>query len=232
VTERGRLIVFEGPEGVGKSTQVGLLMEALGASGAAAVTFREPGGTPSGDAIRSLLLDPGSELGPAAEALLFMASRAELCAREIRPALDRGLIVVLDRFFLSTYAYQVAGRGLPEEGIRAANSLATGGLVPDLTFILDLPVSSGLERAASRGARDRMEQSADDFHARVASAFRSFAGEDWMAAHPECGSIVRIDAEGTRESIFARIVDELSARLPSEFGALRSRAPVARVGDG
>ena len=219
---RGKLIVLEGAEGVGKSTQVGLLLEALSAAGVPAVTFREPGGTDMGDVIRSLLLDPRSKLGAAAEALLFMASRAELCEREIRPALTRGAIVVLDRFFLSTYAYQIAGRGLPENEVRAANALATGGLVPDLTLLLDLPGTSGLDRASSRGDTDRMEQSAGDFHARVVDAFRVYATGEWSALHQECGSIVRIDGSGPSDTVFARIVDELATRLPDVFGVLRA----------
>lgn len=219
---RGKLIVFEGAEGVGKSTQVGLLLEALSDARVPAVTFREPGGTDTGDVIRSLLLDPRSKLGAAAEALLFMASRAELCEGEIRPALTRGAIVMLDRFFLSTYAYQVAGRGLPEDEVRAANALATGGLVPDLTLLLDLPGTSGLDRASSRGDTDRMEQSAEDFHARVADAFRTYATGEWSALHPECGPIVRIDGSGPRDTVFARVVGELATRLPDVFGVLRA----------
>jgi dTMP kinase len=221
----GKLIVFEGAEGVGKSTQVGLLLEALSDAGVSAATFREPGGTGTGDLIRSLLLDPRSKLGAAAEALLFMASRAELCEREIRPALTRGVIVVLDRFFLSTYAYQIAGRGLPEAEVRAANALAIGGLVPDLTLLLDLPGTSGLERASSRGGADRMEQSSGDFHARVRDAFREYSVGEWTALHPECGSIVRIDGSGPRAAVFARVVGELATRLPDVFGVLRAAAP-------
>ena len=222
---RGRLIVFEGTEGAGKSTQLELLLRALQGAGVQAASFREPGGTPPGDAIRRLLLDPSSQLSAATEALLFMASRAELCERELRPALDRGLVVLLDRFFLSTYAYQIAGRGLPESGIRAANLLATGALVPDLTILLDHPAAEGLERAAAaRGGRDRMEQATGDFHERVAAAFRGFTTAEWMRAHPEVGPVVRVDAIGSREDVFERVLDALEARLPGEFGALRSPA--------
>lgn len=224
---RGRLVVLEGAEGAGKSTQIALLMDALHTSGIAAATFREPGGTEVGDAIRRLLLDPASRMSAATEAHLFMASRAELCRREILPALERGLIVVLDRFFLSTYAYQVVGRGLPEEEIRAANRLATGGLVPDLTLLLDLPVSSGLARATARGVRDRIEQAADEFHVSVSSAFREFADPAWVSAHGEAGPIVAVDGRGTREEVFSRVVDKLVSYLPVEFGALAGRATVA-----
>lgn len=229
---RGRLVVFEGAEGTGKTTQIALLMDALSASGVAAVTFREPGGTDTGDAIRRLLLDPAARIGAAAEAHLFMASRAELCAREIVPALERGMIVVLDRFFLSTYAYQVVGRGLPEEEIRASNRLATGGLVPDLTLLLDLPVGNGLARATARGARDRIEQAADEFHARVSAAFRDFADPVWARAHPEAGPLVVVEASGSREDVFFRVAKVLASRLPGELGVLGGRATVAGSAQG
>lgn len=224
VTAPGTLIVFEGPEGVGKSTQVGMLMDALGRAGVDAVTFREPGGTSTGNAIRTLLLDPASQLDAATEALLFMASRAELCAREVRPALERGLVVVLDRFFLSTYAYQIHGRGLPEAEIRAANRLATGGIVPDLTLLLDLPVESGLARATARAEKDRMERSTADFHGRVAASFASFATDAWTSAHPECGRVFRVDARGSRDEVFARVTGVLAAEIPERFASLHRAA--------
>lgn len=232
MTMRGRVVVFEGAEGTGKSTQIALLMDALSSCGIAAATFREPGGTEVGDAIRRLLLDPASRIGAATEAHLFMASRAELCAREISPAVERGLIVVLDRFFLSTYAYQVVGRGLPEDEVRAANRLATGGLVPDLTVLFDLPVTSGLARATARGARDRIEQATDDFHARVSTAFRGFADLGWSEKHPEAGPIVAVDASGTREEVFSRVVDVLVSRLPGELGVLSRRTAGAGSAQG
>jgi dTMP kinase len=229
MTARSRLIVFEGAEGTGKSTQIALLLSALSKSGVPAVTFREPGGTTTGDAIRALLLDPASRLSAASEALLFMASRAELCEREIRPAIERGLVVVLDRFFLSTYAYQIVGRGLDEDDVRAANRLATGGLVPDLTLLLDLHGEAGLARAAARGTQDRMERVAGDFHRRVADAFRVFTDDAWIASHPECGRIVRVDASGSRADVFGRVVDTLDGHFPGEFGLVtEARAQGAR----
>ncbi len=173
--QRGALIVLEGAEGVGKSTQVRGLVERFERAGLSCVAVREPGGTPLGDAIRGLLLDPTWSVSPQTEALLFMASRGQLVREVIRPAVAAGSIVVADRFFLSTYAYQIAGRQLPEEGVRSANRLATGGLVPDLTLLLHLPSREGMRRAAARGQRDRMEQSGDDFHDRVSAAFVEFA---------------------------------------------------------
>src|SRR5437867_978021 len=145
------LIVLEGPEGAGKTTQIRMLAEWLGAAGKTVVAVREPGGTPLGDEIRRLLLDPASDPTPRSESLLFMASRAQLIEREIQPALASGAIVLVDRFFLSTYAYQVHGRGLPHEEISAANRLATSSLRPDLTLLLVLPVEEGLGRAGKRG---------------------------------------------------------------------------------
>src|SRR2546430_8829131 len=169
---RGRLIVLEGAEGAGKTTQIKLLAERLSSVGVPCLAVREPGGTPVGDDIREILLQPEQEITAATEALLFMASRAELVAREILPSLEEGRVVLVDRFFLSTYAYQVFGRGLPEDEVRAANRLATGGLVPDITLLIDLPAAEGLSRADARGARDRMERADDEFHDRVGKAFR------------------------------------------------------------
>lgn len=217
----GALVVFEGAEGVGKSTQVDLLLRRLDGAGIPAVSFREPGGTEVGDRIREILLRPGNAITPAAEALLFMASRAELVERQIAPAIAAGKAVVLDRFFLSTYAYQIMGRGLDEEGVRRANSLATRGVVPDLTLLLDYPVKDGLERASVRGSRDRMEQQEAAFHERIGRAFAEFAGDEWASRHAECGRIVRIDARGPTDEVAARVADALADNLPDRFWMLR-----------
>ena len=123
---RGRLIVLEGAEGAGKTTQIKLLAERLSTVGVPCLAVREPGGTPVGDDIREILLHPEQEITAATEALLFMASRAELVAREILPSIVEGLVVLVDRFFLSTYAYQIVGRRLPEDEIRAASRLGQG----------------------------------------------------------------------------------------------------------
>ncbi len=218
----GKLIVFEGPEGAGKTTQLKRLTERLTLAGIPSVAVREPGGTPVGDAIRAILLDSEHEITDATEALLFMASRAELVAREIRPSLAKGTLVLLDRFFLSTYAYQIAGRGLPEAEVRAANRLATGALVPDLTLLLDIPPREGLARADARGHRDRMEKSGAEFHDRVGSAFRKFTDKSWQDSHPECGPITLIDGAGDEKVIFDRITLALSKAFPKLFGGLRS----------
>lgn len=216
----GALIVLEGVEGAGKTTQVRRLVDRLEAAGLDCLAVREPGGTAAGDVIRGLLLDPGSHLDARAEALLFMASRAQLVNEVIRPALDRGAIVVADRFFLSTYAYQVAGRGLPSDEVRRANALATGGLVPDMNLLIDLAVQDGLARAASRGGPDRMEQAPAEFHERVREAFRRFATADWQAAHPEAGPIVLIDGVGSPADVAGRIGAAVSRRWPQTAPAL------------
>jgi dTMP kinase len=214
----GRLIVFEGGEGSGKSTQLRLLADSLASSGIAHRCLREPGGTTLGTEVRRLLLEREWEMDARAEALLFMASRAQLVAHELRPALAKGEYVLLDRFFLSTYAYQIGGRGLPEEAVRAANGLATAGLVPDLTLLLTFPVSDGLARAAERStAHDRMEREGEGFHQRVASAFEVFARPEWQRAHPECGPIVSIEAVGSERDVAGRVRQALEARWPGTF---------------
>jgi dTMP kinase len=211
------LIVLEGPEGAGKTTQLRLLADGLTATGKTVVAVREPGGTHLGDEIRTLLLDPSSDIVPRAESLLFMASRAQLVEREITPALASGAIVLLDRFFLSTYAYQIAGRGLPQEEVVAANRLATGALRPDVTLLLSLPAEEGLKRATTRGPHDRMERSDAAFHERVARAFQEFATRDWQAAHPEAGPVVIVDARGHADEVFARVLAALEKRWPGTF---------------
>jgi dTMP kinase len=215
----GGLIVFEGIEGVGKSTQLQLLRTWLQRTNVV-TTVREPGGTPAGDEIRRLLLDPESQLDERTEALLFMASRAQVVAGVIRPALDRGEFVLLDRFFLSTYAYQVAGRGLPEDEVRRANALATDGLVPDLTLLLDLPPGAALERAAQRSAHDRIERSGDAFYQRVRDAFVTFATNEWQQNHPEAGPVVLIDASGEEQAVAVRIAATVQQRWPQTAASL------------
>jgi len=217
---RGGLIVFEGPEGAGKSTQLRLLADWLGQRGHDVVAVREPGGTIVGDEIRRILLDPASDIVPRTEALLFMASRAQLVEREIRPALDSGAIVLVDRFFLSTYAYQGDGRGLSEDELRAANRMSTSGLVPDRTLLLTLPPEDGLARAMRRGEHDRMERAELAFHQRVARAFGRFSTPEWQRSHPECGPIELVDAQGTETEVFDRVLIALHARWPETFPSL------------
>jgi len=215
----GRLVVLEGPDGAGKSTQLRLLAEWLGVRGNNVVAVREPGGTPVGDEIRRILLDSPTDLEPAAEALLFMASRAQLVAREIRPALESGSVVLVDRFFLATYAYQGAGRQLLHDELRAANHLATAGLVPDLTILLTISREEGLARALRRGGHDRIERAEAAFHDRVLEAYERFMTPEWQRAHPECGPIVLVDAGGSETNVFERVLRTLQERWPESFPA-------------
>jgi dTMP kinase len=211
------LIVLEGPEAVGKSTQARLLVGWLQSRKLEVISLREPGGTPLGDQLRSILLHPDSTVSSRAEALLFMASRAELMEQVVRPALAASKVVLLDRFFLSTYAYQVAGRGLPEEDVRAANRFATGGLVPDLTLLLQLPLAESRRRLEQRAGHDRIEQASREFHARVAAAFDAFVRDDWQRSHPECGRIVGVDATGREDDVFTRLRSAVEQAWPGSF---------------
>lgn len=218
---RGRLIVFEGPEGAGKTTQLRRLEAWYAARGDACVAVREPGSSAIGDEIRRLLLRPDAAIVPAAEALLFMASRAQLVREVIEPRLAEGATVLVDRFFLSTYAYQVAGRGLPEAEVRAANRLATGSLVPDLTLLLTVAARTRDARRARRGTHDRLEREDVAFHERVARAFDEFLAPGWQRAHDECGPLVRVDAEGTPDDVFQRVLAALGPVRPAAAPAVQ-----------
>jgi dTMP kinase len=223
----GALIVFEGAEGVGKTTQAGRLMRALESAGVACVYMREPGGTALGEAVRGVLLERQRAVAPPAEALLFMASRAQLVAEMIRPSLESGSVVVLDRFFLSTYAYQIEARGLAPDAVRSANQLAVGGLVPTVTAVLRLPAGDGLARAEQRSGHDYMEKLGDDFHARVSAAFDAFTRAEWQAAHPECGPIVSVDASGSPDTVFERVLQAVVPYAPRLRIALAVALPGA-----
>ena len=178
---QGRLITFEGPEGGGKSTQARLLAESLRARGFEVLTTREPGGTPTGEIIRDLLQNnlSGEPLCDATEALLFCASRAQLCRDVLAPALERGAWIVLDRFTDSTLAYQGFGRGFDVSVLRSLNDFATGEVRPALTLLLDLPVEEGLARAVARsGKKDRIEQAPVEFHRRLREGYLQLAREE------------------------------------------------------
>ena len=210
------LIVYEGGEGVGKTTQIGLLAAHLAARAVPCVSLREPGGTPLGEEVRRLVLSTDYSVSPRAEALLFMAARAELIQR-IQAERRQGRVVLLDRFFLSTYAYQVSGRGLAEEDIAMINDFATGGLKPDVTLLLVLPVREGLARIDARGARDRMESAGDDFHERVADAFHDFTERVWKRHDPVFGDVLKVDATGPADHVFGRVLEKLRHFLPETF---------------
>ena len=220
----GRLVVFEGVEGAGKSTQLERLRARFERAGVSCAAFREPGGTPLGNWIRDGVLAKDWAIDPRCEALLFMASRAQLVATEVRPALGAGGLVLLDRFFLSTYAYQAEARGLGDADVRSANALATGGLVPDLTILLELPARLGLSRAEHRGPKDRIERAGPHFLQAVAEAFSTFAGDDWQRRHPEAGPIARVDATGSPDEVEERVAAIVTARLPDLSARLRQPA--------
>ena len=178
----GRFVVLEGPDGAGKSAAAASLVRGLLASGHDdVVATREPGGTPIGEALRQVLLRAGVvERSGLADALLFSAARAELVRAVIRPALERGAVVVSDRYATSTTAYQGYGAGVPLDDLRALEGVATGGLRPDLVVLIDLPVEAGLARRGSgAGGETRFEEAFDRaFHERVRQGYLAMAAAD------------------------------------------------------
>jgi len=178
---RGLFITLEGGEGSGKSTQIRHLAEVLTQTGYRVLQTREPGGTPAAEAIRHILLTPSPHeaITPQAEALLILAARCQHVTHLIRPALRRGTVVLCDRFSDSTLAYQGFGRGLDLQWLRAANEVATGGLNPDLTVLLDLPVSVGLaRRRTDREQQNRLDRETERFHRKVRRGFLALAAEE------------------------------------------------------
>jgi dTMP kinase len=175
---KGVFITFEGVEGAGKTTRSRALCKALSAAGYEVRSTREPGGTPVSERIREVLLDKGLHNPPACELMLFLAARAANVDMVVSPWLARGGVVVGDRFTDATLAYQAFGRGLPRPQVEAACRFAAGGLVPDLTVLLDLDPEEGLRRHAGDGRpRDRMEEAGMDFHRRVRDGYLALAGE-------------------------------------------------------
>jgi len=209
---RGRFVTLEGGEGVGKSTQIRRLGERLRAQGLDVIETREPGGSPGAEEIRGLLLGGGVERwDDVTEALLMYAARRDHLARKVWPALARGQWVLCDRFEDSTRAYQGAGSGLDRAVIDALGQVARADFTPDLTLILDLPVSLGRARAAARrGPNDRFEQRDDGFHERVRQGFLAVA-----AAEPERCAV--IDASQPLDVVAEAIAGTVERRLNLRF---------------
>ena len=209
-TTPGRFLTIEGIEGVGKSTQVARLSEALRTRGIGHVVTREPGGTPLAEKIREIVLNERSEsLPPTAELLLMFAARAVHLANHVEPHLKAGRWVVCDRFTDATYAYQGGGRGLNIDHIRQLESMVQGSRRPDLTLLLDAPVEQALRRARQRNsgaATDRFESERVEFFERVGAAYRARA-----AAEPD--RIVAIEAHDSADAVASRILELLKARL-------------------
>jgi dTMP kinase len=202
----GLFITFEGGDGSGKSTQLRRLIESLDAAGHVVVESREPGGTELGLELRELILHRRGYMAPRAEALLYAADRAHNIATKVRPAIERGEIVVQDRYLDSSLAYQGAGRVLDVEEVRTLSLWATSGLLPDLTVLLDLDPVVGRQRVtAAAGRYDRLEEEQLEFHTRVRDAYLELA-----AAEPE--RFLVLDA--------SRGIEELAREIDSRVSAL------------
>lgn len=209
VENRGIFISFEGGDGVGKSTHIRFLADALRNRGYEVVCLREPGGTDIGEALRALVLDPAcGNMAAETELLIYEAARAQITAEVIAPALERGAVVLCDRFFDSTVAYQACGRGLDRTFVEAANAFAARGIAPDRTLLLVLDeAASGLDRAVRRAPADRIEQAGGEFHARVAEGFREIA-------QAEPARVRVVNSGGERPITAALIFQELSDLFP------------------
>ncbi len=203
----GTFVTLEGIDGCGKSTQAQRLVEALGEAGVEVVALREPGGTAISEKIRALLLDPANaEMADECELLLYEASRAQLVRQVIQPALERGAVVVCDRFYDSTYGYQFGGRGLDRQLVDTCNALGSCGLDPDATVVFDLEPAVALSRATKGGA-DRLEAEGIAFQERIRAAYLQLAQEQ-----PD--RVRLVDAVGTPDEVFARLLAALADVLP------------------
>ena len=215
MSREGLFIVLEGPEGSGKSTLAGPLAERMRRAGVEPVVVREPGGTRAGEIARQALLDPAHPVGTLAELFLYLAARAELVETVIAPALAAGRVVLSDRFALSTEAYQMEGRGIPAEVVLPANRAATGGLVPDLTLILDLPPEVGRARQLAAGKRlDRLDAESDDFHARVVAYYLAARGE----------GVRHLDGRLPPDQLLQAAWEAVVAAAPDRFDRVAGRA--------
>lgn len=205
---RGGFVTLEGGEGCGKSTQSALLAERLRAEGLAVVQLREPGGTAIGDELRELLLHPShGPVDPWAELFMYEAARAQLVSERVLPALREGAVVVCDRFFDSTTAYQAHARGLDPKRVSELNRIAAQGASPDATVVLDIDPVLGLARATGQGA-DRLESEDLAFHGRVREGFLAIAAS-------EPARVAVVDASGSPEEVFEALWAEAAPRLRS-----------------
>ena len=217
---RGMLVAFEGGDGTGKSTQIGLLRDHLTALGLRVVVTREPGGTAIGERVREVLLDPGSAaMTDRTEALLYAAARAQHVAEVIVPALEDGAVVLCDRFIDSSVVYQGAGRGLGEPRVEALNLWATAGVLADLVVLLDLDAEEGLRRAVADAGPDRLEAAGDAFHGAVRAAYRRRA-----AAEPHRWLL--LDASRPVEELHERIRGDVAVALAPLLEAAAAAAAV------
>jgi dTMP kinase len=210
-------ITFEGSEGSGKSTQVQRLAARLEQSGVPYLVTREPGGTPIGETIRELLqfASHNSGMTPETELLLFEASRSQLVREIIKPALERGMCVITDRFFDSTTAYQGAARKLDRDIVARLNAFATGDCIPDVTFVLDIDAASARARMQKPRRQDRMEQEPARFYEQVREAYRKLAAD-------EPNRIVLIDGSRGEDEIETEIWKVLCSRFSALTGNQQS----------
>lgn len=203
----GVFITFEGGDGAGKTTHINFLAEALREQGREVVCLREPGGTHIGEELREVVLDPGhAAMAPETELFIYEAARAQIVLEVIKPALERGAVVLCDRFYDSTIAYQAYGRGLSREFVRRANEFACQDVRPDRTVLLetDAPTAIGLERATHHGDADRMELAGLDFHTRVNQAFRDIAEAEPERVRTVVSASTKSD---TARGVFAAVAD-------------------------
>lgn len=208
----GFFLVFEGPDGGGKSTQAARVAAWLRGQGFDVVACRDPGGTPFGEKLRSVILgDETVHPGMRAEMLLYMASRAQLVEEVVRPSLQAGRVVVCDRFLLSNLVYQGVAGGLPAEEVARVGAVATGGLTPDLTLILD--VAPDVARDRTGPARDRIEKRPAEYQQRVRAGFLAAAGRGEGAGAIDLGPVVLVDAGGEADAVFARVQKEVADAL-------------------
>ena len=220
---RGYFITFEGIEGAGKSTQARRLYEVLKGRGYPVLLTREPGGTPVGDAVRNILANPAyTDMTPLAELFLFSASRTQHVDRVIRPALEEGRIVICDRFFDATLAYQAYGRGIPLSQVRQINQMAAWNTRPDLTFLLDIDPAAGINRVRSRVLEnnletERIERETLEFFDKVRHGYLNMAYEEPQRFR-------RIESDGNLDAVHGQILDCTVRELDRGWGDLKRLA--------